>query len=86
LHELYHLLVTARRKPSSIPGEAVDEELESAADSSTRVLIPPRFAPQLSDLTTAAAAEALADAIGVAPDVVGRMQHQELIPHSRWPS
>jgi HTH-type transcriptional regulator / antitoxin HigA len=87
-HELYHLFRHSKKETLvDTMGSGIDEDLESAADSSApRLLIPRRFASELSDLTTAAAVEALADEIGVTPGiVVGRMQHEKLIPHSRWP-
>ena len=86
-HELYHLLRHSKKETFvDTKGSGIDEALESEADSfASRVLIPPRFASRLSELATAADVEAFADAIGVAPGiVVGRMQHEKLIPHSQW--
>ncbi|MDF1597270.1 MAG: ImmA/IrrE family metallo-endopeptidase [Acidimicrobiia bacterium] len=86
-HELYHLLRHSKKETFvDAKGSGIDEDLEGAADSfAGRVLIPSRFASHLSGLTTEAAVEEFAEAIGVAPGiVVGRMQHDKLIPHSQW--
>lgn len=65
-HELYHLFRHSKKETFvHTMGSGIDEDLESAADSSApRLLIPRRFASELSDLTTAAAVEAFAG-IGV---------------------
>jgi HTH-type transcriptional regulator/antitoxin HigA len=86
-HELYHLLRHSKKETFiDTKGSGIDEDLEGEANSfAARVLIPPRFASQLPSLTTEAAVEEFAEAITVAPGiVVGRMQHDGLIPHNQW--
>lgn len=86
-HELYHLLRHSKKETFvDTKGSGIDDDLEAEADSfAGRVLIPSRLASHLSGLTTEAAVEEFAEAIGVAPGiVVGRMQHDKLIPHSQW--
>jgi HTH-type transcriptional regulator/antitoxin HigA len=86
-HELCHLLRHSKKEVFvDTKGSGISEDLEAEADAfAARVLIPPEFAARLPQLTSAADVEAFAAAVGVAPGiVVGRMQHEKLIPYSRW--
>lgn len=88
-HELCHLLRHSKKETFvDTKGSGISQELEDEADAfASRVLIPPQSISQLREISTAAQAVAFATAIGVAPGiVVGRMQHDGLIPHSQWPS
>jgi HTH-type transcriptional regulator/antitoxin HigA len=86
-HELCHLLRHSKKEVFvDTKGSGISEDLEAEADSfATRVLIPPEFAARLAQLKSAADVEAFAATLGVAPGiVVGRMQHEGLIPYNRW--
>lgn len=88
-HELCHVLRHSKKETFvDAKGSGIAKELEDEADAfASRVLIPPQFAGTLAELSTASAVKGFAEAIGVAPGiVVGRMQHEELIPHSKWAS
>ncbi|MGH3305455.1 MAG: ImmA/IrrE family metallo-endopeptidase [Streptosporangiaceae bacterium] len=87
LHELCHVLRHSKKETFvDTKGSGISQQLEDEADSfASRVLIPPHIAEELSNLSTAAEVDAFAETIGVAPGiVVGRMQHDGLIPHSQW--
>ena len=86
-HELCHVLRHSKKETFvDAKGSGIARELEDEADSfASRVLIPSQLVGDLRDLSNAADVVAFADAIGVAPGiVVGRMHHEELIPHSKW--
>lgn len=86
-HELGHLLRHSRRQTFvDAEGTGVPEDLERDADRfASRTLIPPDHEAQLSQVRTADDAHELAARLGVGPSiVVGRMQHERLIPPNRW--
>ena len=88
-HELCHLLRHGKKETFvDTKGSGIAEELEDEADAfASRILIPGNLAGKLRELSTTAEVVAFADAIGVTPGiVVGRMQHEKLIPHSQWTS
>ena len=87
LHELCHVLRHSKKETFvDTKGSGIAKELEDEADAfASRVLIPTQLAGRLRDLSTAADVEAFAKTVGIAPGiVVGRMQHDGLIPHSQW--
>lgn len=85
-HEIGHVL---RHGKTDLWIEATsltaDDPREAEADRFSRdVLIPPREAKELPGLKTTGDVRRFADRIGVAPGiVVGRLQHDQLWPHSR---
>jgi HTH-type transcriptional regulator/antitoxin HigA len=85
-HELCHLLRHSKKETFVDGTGTIDAELEAEADAfAARVLIPPAEAARLRGLSTRAQAEEFAKEVGVADGVVvGRMQHEGLIPHNRW--
>lgn len=86
-HELAHLLRHSRRRTFvDAEGMGVPEDLERDADRfASRLLIPPEYEGQLAELRTADEVQDFAAQIDVGPSiVVGRMQHQRLIPPNRW--
>ena len=86
-HELGHLLRHSKRKTFiDAAGAGVSEDLELDADRfASRLLIPPEHQTELHDLSTPDDVEEFAARIGVDPSiVVGRMQHERLIPFSQW--
>ena len=86
-HELCHVLRHSKKETFvDTKGSGISLQLEDEADNfASRVLIPPQLAGKLRHLSTAAELEEFAEAIGIAPGiVVGRMQHDGLIPHSQW--
>lgn len=87
-HELCHLLRHSKKETFLDGTGTIDPELENEADAfASRVLIPPKAAARLESISSLSEARAFADALGVADGVVvGRMQHDELIPHSQWTS
>ena len=87
-HELCHLLRHSKRETFVDGTGTIDPELEAEADSfAARVLIPPQAAAQLPSLSNLSEVQSFAEEIGVADGVVvGRMQHDGLIPHNRWTS
>lgn len=88
-HELRHLLRHSKKETFvDTSGSGIDTDLEADADAfASRVLIPPPVSNELMHLRTASEVVEFAERIGVAPGiVVGRMQHDRLIPHSKWPS
>jgi HTH-type transcriptional regulator / antitoxin HigA len=87
-HELCHLLRHSKRETFIDGTDSVDADLEAEADAfASRVLIPPKVAVRLSELASLADVQRFAKEIGVADGlVIGRMQHDGLIPHSQWTS
>lgn len=86
-HEMCHVLRHSKKETFvDLKGSGIDQELEAEADTfASRTLIPPQVADELHNLNTASRVEQFAKEIGVAPGiVVGRMQHDGLIPHSQW--
>lgn len=86
-HELCHLLRHSKKETFVDKKNGnIAQDLEDEADAfAARTLIPPPRDRDLSSLTTRVAVIEFADDIGVAPGiVVGRMQHEGLIAHSRW--
>jgi HTH-type transcriptional regulator/antitoxin HigA len=85
-HELCHLLRHSKKETFIDGTGTIDEELEAEADAfASRVLIPPKAAIRLSELGTLADVRRFAEEMGVAEGlVVGRMQHDGLIPHNQW--
>ena len=87
-HELCHLVRHSKKRTFIDGMGTIDPELEAEADAyAARVLIPPKAALQLPQLATLADVERFAETLGVADGiVVGRMQHEGLIPHNKWAS
>jgi len=87
-HELCHLLRHGKKETFIDGTGSIDAELEVEADAfASRALIPPRSAVRLPELSTLTDVQEFAQEIGVADGlVVGRMQHDGLIPHNRWTS
>ncbi len=85
-HELCHLLRHSKKETFVDGTGTVDKALEEEADAfAARVLIPPKAARELPKLRTLTQVRHFAAEIGVADGiVVGRMQHDELIPHNQW--
>jgi len=86
-HELCHVLRHSKKETFvDTKGSGIASELEDEADAfASRVLIPSHSVGRLGQLATADDVVQFATAIGVAPGiVVGRMQHDELIPYSQW--
>lgn len=86
-HEFGHLLRHSKRETFiDAEGMGVPEELERDADRfASRLLIPPEHENELRSLATEKDVLAFAKSLGVSPAiVVGRMQHEHLIPHNRW--
>lgn len=87
MHELCHVLRHSKKQTFvDTKDSGIDQDLEAESDAfASRVLIPPHHASQLSELRTASQVIDFAREVGVAPGiVVGRMQHEGLIPHSQW--
>lgn len=86
-HELCHVLRHSKKETFvDTTGSGISQQLEDEADSfASRTLIPQHFAGILRGLTTETDVAEFARTIGIAPGiVVGRMQHEGIIPHSRW--
>jgi HTH-type transcriptional regulator/antitoxin HigA len=86
-HELCHILRHSKKETFvDTKGSGIAEQLEDEADSfASRILIPPQYASRLGEISSASETESFAKEIGIAPGiVVGRMQHDHLIPHSQW--
>jgi len=86
-HELCHVLRHSKKETFvDTKGSGIAKELEDEADAfASRVLIPAPLDGTLAELSAAAEVEEFAKAIGVSAGiVVGRMQHDGLIPHNRW--
>ena len=87
MHELCHVLRHSKKQTFiDAKSSGIDPELEREADAfASRTLIPPHAAARLSALETSAQVVAFATELGIAPGiVVGRMQHDGLIPNSQW--
>jgi HTH-type transcriptional regulator / antitoxin HigA len=87
-HEMCHLLRHSKKETFVDGTDRIDTDLEAEADAfASRVLIPPKAAARLSSLRTLADVHEFAMQLGVADGVVvGRMQHDGLIPHNQWSS
>lgn len=86
-HELCHVLRHSKKETFiDTKGSGIVKELEDDANTfASRVLIPLQLTRKLPDLTTVEDVERFARQLGVAPGiVVGRMQHDGLIPHNKW--
>jgi HTH-type transcriptional regulator/antitoxin HigA len=87
MHELCHVLRHSKKQTFvDAKSSGIDPELEQEADAfASRTLIPPHAAAQLPGLQTSAQVLAFAAELGIAPGiVVGRMQHDHLIPPNQW--
>ena len=81
-HEAAHILRDPKKR-MYIHGETVDERDRNADRFSTDFLIPSSYRSTLPKLTTEAAISKFARKIGVSPGiVVGRLQHEGLIPYN----
>ena len=87
-HELCHLLRHSKKETFIDGTGTIDPALEAEADAfASRVLIPQKASARLPHLTTLVEVQQFAQEIGVAEGVVvGRMQHDGLIPHNQWTS
>lgn len=87
-HELCHLLRHSKKQTFVDGAGGIDPELEAEADAyAARTLIAPKVSTQLQSISTLAEVREFARTIGVADGVVvGRMQHEGLVPHSQWTS
>lgn len=86
-HELCHIIRHSKKEVFiDTKDSGISKQLEEEADSfARRTLVPPQFDTALRALATQSEAIDFARAIGVAPGIViGRMQHDHLIPPSRW--
>ena len=83
--EAGHLLHDSK-KETYIDVHPVDDPREQRANQfAANFLVPPAKAGELADLQTAADVEAFARQLGIAPAIiVGRLQHDGLIPFSQW--
>jgi hypothetical protein len=84
-HEAGHLLHDSK-KETYIDVHPVDDPRERRANQfAASFLIPPARVGELADLQTDADVEAFARELGIAPGiVVGRLQHDRIIPFSKW--
>jgi HTH-type transcriptional regulator / antitoxin HigA len=86
-HELCHIARHSKKETFiDTKGSGIAKELEEDADAfASRVLIPPHLAETLPGISTVEDVQRFARTIDIAPGiVVGRMQHDRLIPHSQW--
>ncbi len=86
-HELGHLLRHSRKQTFvDAPGSQVAADLELDADRfASRILVAPEYETALREVATKADAKALAERLGVdVAIIVGRLQHERLIPFNRW--
>jgi len=86
-HEMCHILRHSKKETFvDVKGSGISHELEVEADTfASRTLIPLDAVNELRHLATASHVEKFAEKIGVASGiVVGRMQHDGIIPHSQW--
>jgi HTH-type transcriptional regulator/antitoxin HigA len=86
-HELCHVLRHSKKQTFvDMDHGGIAEELEQEADSfAGRVLIPPDLVHKLLHVRNRQDVKRFAAALDVAPGiVVGRMQHDKLIPPSQW--
>jgi len=87
LHELCHVLRHSKKERYiDAKDSGIAQQLEDEADNfARRTLIPPQFSIKLRNIESATEVQEFAAAIGIAPGiVVGRMQHDRLIPHGQW--
>ena len=84
-HEVAHLLLHGRKMVFLEGMDGLDPDHEEEANRFSKdLLIPPSAAKRLRGLSTAMAVQVFAAEIGVAPGiVVGRMQHEKMIPWSK---
>lgn len=85
-HEIGHVLKHGKSKVwIEATSRTTEDPQEAEADRFSRdVLVPPRYAAELPRLRTEDSVRRFAERIGVAPGiVVGRLQHDQLWPHSR---
>lgn len=87
-HELCHLLRHSKKETFIEGRGTIDAALEAEADAfAARVLVPPSDAPRLAALQSLREVEEFAEELSVAPGiVVGRMQHDGLVPPNQWTS
>jgi len=85
-HELCHLLKHSKKETFVDGTDTIEQDLEDEADAyAARVLIPPKASAQLPGLRTLGDVQEFAKSVRVADGiVVGRMQHEGLIPHNQW--
>lgn len=86
-HEICHVLKHSKKEMFvHVANSQVAQALEDEANTfAANHLIPPEDAHMLKHLKTADAVADFALQVGVAPGiVVGRMQHDGLIPYNRW--
>ena len=86
-HELGHLLRHSRRQTFvDAEGTQVAQDLERDADRfAGQTLISPEYQGQLEEVRSPDDAKVLADQLGVDVSIiVGRLQHEKLIPFSKW--
>lgn len=83
-HEAGHVANDPKKEVFIDDGSKDGDERERQANNfAANSLIPPARAPELKDLKTAGAVKQFAESIGIAPGiVVGRLQHDGLIPFS----
>lgn len=88
-HELGHLLRHSRKEMFvDATGSQVAADLELDADRfASRTLIPPQYEIALGEISSQAEVKAFAESLDIDPSiVVGRMQHERLIPFNKWVS
>lgn len=88
-HELGHLLRHSRKETFvDATGSQVAADLEFDADRfASRTLIPPEFEFDLGELSSESDVESFSKRLGIDPGIViGRMQHEKLIPFAKWNS
>ncbi len=86
-HEAGHVIKHPKRDGFvDVPGSSQGDAMEAEADVfAANLLIPPRHKERLRMLKTAAAIRSFAEEIGIhAGIVVGRLQHEKLIPHAAF--
>jgi addiction module HigA family antidote len=85
-HEAGHILLHERKRQTFIDANgSSDDELELEADAfASRSLIPREYDERLATLRSQAAIQAFAQEVGIGPGiVVGRLQHDRLVPFSK---
>jgi len=86
-HEVCHVLRHGKKETFiEGAGQVNPDQLESEADAfAAKTLIPPHRAVELESINTVEQLVDFADDLGIAPAiVVGRMQHEKLIPYKQW--
>jgi HTH-type transcriptional regulator / antitoxin HigA len=85
-HEAAHILMHDKKEVflDEFDGNRLESSEEQQADKYARdILIPPEYSPNLSSLKDKSSVRSFADKIGIHTGiVVGRLQHEEIIPHS----